>query len=257
MNWFNDPLDEKLKQQLRKSQTDFKLDQTGIKNHLMQSVEAYKQKPAITLPVRSRFPFWAHSLAIVVLFISSATLVFADSSKPGDSLFFLDKLQEKAVLTLPLPSEQKANIQANIVNERVHELQKLKTTPNKNEVKARAIEESELSVTKALESITEVKTKLEDRGKTKQAERINKVLIKLDGLAEKNEEEIEDIRNNWKEAKQQEKNIERADRSLKEIQRARLKLNINSDRSDNDSGNRDRNERSRSDRRDSEKNDRD
>ena len=227
MKWFNDEKLSRLQKQLKYTELDFKFDHQGVKNHLMQSIVEQKYSQAgsrAKFGMRRRVVSWAAGSLALVVFISSGTLAFADNSAPGDKLFFLDKFQEKIILSLPLPSEKRADVQAKIVTERMNELTELKKLENQSSIKLRAVKESEESVTRAIESVTTVKTELEKRGKSKQAEQLDSVLNRLDDLAGKQETEISEIKKKLKEKG----DVEKADKSLLEIKKARNKVRTNS-----------------------------
>ena len=106
--WFNG----KIVKMIRKSGTqNFKFEKEKTKLHLMQSIIHTPMKEKKQEESRPWFVLPKLKLGIAlasVLILLTGTFAYADSAKPGDKLFGLDKLQERMVLKLPLPAEKKA-----------------------------------------------------------------------------------------------------------------------------------------------------
>jgi hypothetical protein len=193
MKLFNlDKNNEKTIELLKKSQQDFRFDQDQVRARLMiqinsspQSLTEPESKPRLTWSYASAF-------AIVIVFVlSSGTLAYANNSNPGDKLFFLDKLTERAVLALPMPAANKARIQTNIVAERLEEINKIEPEDDNSQKSLRAVSESETDISEAVANITATKEKLLNKGNRKAADKLDEVLNKLEGLAEKHESKAE------------------------------------------------------------------
>src|SRR5258708_4734798 len=114
MIWFKDEKSEHLKKLLKHSQSQFRFDQSGIKNRLLTSLDTAKIE--LNHDHFIVFRIVKYSVVPVCLFLFiSASFAFASSSVPGDKLFFLNKLGEKIILNLPLSSQQNADIESKIV----------------------------------------------------------------------------------------------------------------------------------------------
>ncbi|OGE80770.1 MAG: hypothetical protein A3H72_02345 [Candidatus Doudnabacteria bacterium RIFCSPLOWO2_02_FULL_48_8] len=176
---------DKLKEMLKQSQRDFSFDQKAVK----QTVLAHAGTHQPVLLAKSYRLAWAYTFAALMLFIGlGTTLTYANTAKPGDRLYAMDTLHEQAILKLPLPAQTKAKIQANIAAERTAELNQIKITGNKVELKLKAVETSQQSLTQAVDKITENRAKFKLRGKEKSVHQMDAVLLKLEQLASEQEQ---------------------------------------------------------------------
>ena len=214
-----DNQDEKLTELLRQSKQDFRFDKDAVKFSLLNQIAAAPRTERSL--GRKLVPHYATAFVILLVFaLSGSTLAYANNSKPGDRLFFLDVAAEKSLMALPLPSTSKAKIQAGIVAERVDELVKIENDAKpRNKAQIKAVVESQSSLSQAVESIVKQQEKLETEGKDKNADELDEVLIRLEVLAEKQEENAEKIRSKVSEIREKEELESR----LMEIKKARKK----------------------------------
>lgn len=193
MKWFKSTKDEKLKQLLKTSGSDFQFDPTATKYRLMTSITDADQKPRPHFHL-GRVARYSLSFAAVVVFLSG-TFAFAFNSQPGDALFSLNKLGEQAVLNLPLSDEQKANVETYIVNSRLQALDQvqvknIESNSKMAEKNLAAIKETDDSFASAVENISKNQKTLQDSGKTQAAAKLNDKLNKLQIEAQKHEAAI-------------------------------------------------------------------
>jgi hypothetical protein len=191
---------EELIKLLKNSGSDFNFDPNSVKFRLLNSISEVGQKK----PVR-HFRFHrvlTYSVGFTGLVIAiSTTFAFASTSKPGDTLFGLNKFGENVVMKLPLSVEQKAKVQEYIVTNRLEALDQVKTKEEQPTAKTKAkklktIKETDESFVSAIDNITKNKKKLEASGKIKDAEKLEKVLEQLDAQAEKSEKRIRELEDN-------------------------------------------------------------
>jgi hypothetical protein len=214
---------------LKKSGQDFEFDRSQARTELLLSIDrrhlSSLEKDRLTIKYnRAALNFkMAFAMASLILFVGlGATFAIADTALPGDKLFALDQLQEKAVLKLPLPQQTRANIRANILAERVSELNKIQDLPDKEELKVKAVGATEQSLSKTIEDITENREKLRTSGKIKQAQKLNNVLDRLEKLAGEQEIQTDRIIKNISDQKLREE----ADGKLERIKQLKLKVRL-------------------------------
>jgi hypothetical protein len=220
---------KKITELLRDSKSDFKFNQSGIKNRLLASVENIHLHPKTFETVtKSNVRRWnaalASGLGVVVIF--SATLAYADLSNPGDKLYFLDQLSERLELKMPRSGEAKARLQERLVNERVTELNKIPAINNTDQtVRLRAIEESQQNLFNAVEETTRIRESLRSKGRDKAVKNIDEVLSNLGQLAEKQEQRVEE----FKKYTENENDVLKLEENLEAIKKAGLKARLESD----------------------------
>jgi hypothetical protein len=234
MGIFNNNHHKKVIELLQRMKVDFKFDQKGIKTRLLSNIEEQlMSSTADKIKNYNNKPFYARhkwavgfsTIILLVIFGSGVTLAQADVAKPGDKLYGLDQWHEKMLLKIPLPASQKAKMYANIIDERNQELDYLLKVKNHNRVKAEAVKTSQQSLNQAIEQVRSAGERLDERGKSRQADRVQEVLIRLEGLAAEQEQRVESL----KEIEDNQEIKSLLDEDLIEIKRARLRANITED----------------------------
>jgi hypothetical protein len=196
-NWFQKNEKQKLGSWL-KSEPGFKYDKTNVKQRLMMSVKHASQGEAEETFSWKTMPNWGVVLAALVIMLGSATFAYADQARPGDILFPVNKLNDKIILNLPFSAQTKARIQAQIVSKRLDALDQVtkddSSRPDNSlnrSKKLETIKESRISLTTAIQKVTEAKKMLEDNGNTTGAEALRQTLTHLEELAGQQEEKIQ------------------------------------------------------------------
>lgn len=191
---------------LKKSRQSFNFDQKGIKNRLMSEIQEQHMsntaEKVIKITHQSFFLRykWSLSLTAVMLLIAGTATAFvqADISKPGDTLYALDQWQESIMLKLPLPSQQKAKLEANIITERNEELDYLLNLQGKDELKTqelktKAVNQSVENLDRAYENVRAAQNNWTSKGKPDKAEKLGKVLDDIDKLADDQAKKIQNL----------------------------------------------------------------
>lgn len=211
-----DEQDNKTMNYLKRSRLDFKFGREDIKASLMAQISQEKQTPAFSWKTLS-LPYGAAMTIAVIFIVSSTAITYADGAKPGDKLFELDQMTEKAVLAIPMPSSSRAKFRANIVEERLAEMDVLQKEDNSTENEAAAVEQSQENLTQAVEKITQARKKMDQRGNQKAVEKLDLVLTKLEKLADEHE-----VRANrtLKKLKNDEERKFKVDEQINEIKKA-------------------------------------
>lgn len=191
--------DEQTIKLLKDSRLNFSFDKEATKGRLLNQIAHGEPEQSLVLPRRRVLSYSLSFAMIAVLIAASSTIAYANSSGPGDKLFFLDKLSEKAVIALPMPAPAKAKIEAGVAEERLNELDAIAEKIEKQDakqalVKTKAIEESQAALTQAIDNISEAQDKLDSKGNTEASKKLNSVLVKLESLADKNKETAEKIK---------------------------------------------------------------
>src|SRR3989344_4920983 len=110
--------DKEIEKLFRKTNRDFPFNSSLVKFKLMARIKNNADLAGYDMPKLNFMPSRAYAsgfaLALVVA-ATTATLAYADGSKPGDQLFPLDRFQEKILLKLPLPVEKRSVMEARIV----------------------------------------------------------------------------------------------------------------------------------------------
>ncbi len=218
MKLFRSNKDEELTKLLKNSSGEFRFDPEKVKYRLLSSIDQTNQKHPHHFKF-TRVIKYSVTFAGFVIVVSSS-FAFASNSKPGDKLFALNKAGEQVVLRLPMPSEQKAKVEAYIVTQRFEALDEVEV---QTEIRNLAtVRESDETLTSAIDRITENKKQLESRGKTKAAEKLETVLDKLQIAAEKQEKKIMELQEKTTD-KDSKKKIEE---HLKQIRKSREKAQL-------------------------------
>jgi hypothetical protein len=194
---------DRLMRLFKQSRVGFNFDKTGVKNRLLSSIEEHQLSLA-TRRVKefNRRPFLSrHRLAtalgtaILVAAGSGAALSRADISTPGDKLHSFDQFQEELLLKLPLSRAQKASIHAGMVEERNRELNQILGVEDQNNVKAQAVQESQILLNRAVDETRTAKEDSVRRGKKNDEQKFDDVLNRLESLAAEQEQRVTDLRN--------------------------------------------------------------
>lgn len=202
MNPFNPQHKEQLINLLRRSRTSFGFSQATVKTRLLGNIEELQMSSAerrVRELGHNSFlrRHWITSfltLALLVAIGSGATLAQADIAKPGTKFHVLDQLLEQFFLKLPLSESQKAKIQANIVDERNHELEYLIQNNGDSNLEFEAVKNSQESLNNAVEQVRSVREDMASAGKTRQAENLDTVLKRLEILAEEQEGQVRNLK---------------------------------------------------------------
>ncbi len=223
-NWKRLNRDEDLIHLLKQSKGSFRFDHQGIKYRLLSSINHADQKAIHGFQMTRVIRYSVGFAGFVV--ILSATFAFASSSKPGDKLFALNKAGEHVVLSLPMPVQQKAQMEVYIVNQRFEALDNIETkTVDMNIVgplepkKLQTVKESDESLNSAIEHVTLNKKQLESKGNVKAAAKLEAVLDQLQSIAEKRETKLRELKEKTSDEHQK---IE-IEAHLKQIQTSRKK----------------------------------
>ncbi len=122
------------------------------------------------------------------LSILGGTAFASNSAKPGDLLYPVKKAKEKIQINLSVSEEAKAKLQAKFGEERLKELNKIKSeisvhaTGTPANIKAKV--EAEGEVSNAITTLKEVQTKLEAKGNTTAAAAIGETIVRLQAKEE-------------------------------------------------------------------------
>jgi hypothetical protein len=193
--WFKSDKKEVIAKLLAQASADFRFDKNAIKYRLLSSIKQSDQKPVAGFKFNRVIKFGALTAGFVI-FLSGA-FAMASNSEPGDKLFILNKAGEKVILSLPISDQQKAQVQAYIVTDRLETLDQVEVETKQNTKaetkKLESIKESEETLTTAIDNISEKKIELESKGQTKSAEKLEDVLDQLQTKAEKREAKIKEI----------------------------------------------------------------
>jgi len=183
-------------EQLQKSRTDFTFDKGAVKSRLFNSIVNNVSDSRSGVSNRMfQFKFAVFSLA-ALLFISS-TLAFANQSRPGDTLYFLDEWRERVYLSLPQPETSRVELQTAFAEERIKEISELYITgPVLNETQLKASENASQSLVNAINHAAATQLQLVNKGKDKSVEKVTRSLERLDQLAESEERRLEEIAGN-------------------------------------------------------------
>ncbi len=191
---------------LKKSRADFAFDKTGVKNRLMAELQEEQLNSAmkrVRLTEKRSFIFehkWSLALSVVLFFVAGSATAFvqADAANPGDSLYTLNRWRDAVMVRLPLPSEQKARIQADIVQERNEELDYLLNLPEESnpeirEIRVQAVDRSVENLDRAIERTQKAQNTFTTDGETEKAERMREALKELGELTDEQQKKIESL----------------------------------------------------------------
>ncbi len=185
MTWFKNHQEEKIKLLLRESRQDFRYDHESTRLKLLQNLNHYPQPASHThVWIMAKYAL----VAACFVFLFSATLAFTSNAKPGEKLFTLNKWGEQMILRLPLPEEQKMNIENNIVTKR---LEALDIVEKENKI-LETVKESDETLNAAVEKIIINKAKIAV-GDDEKTEKLDEALERLDAQAALREQKIKDL----------------------------------------------------------------
>ncbi|HYE22561.1 MAG TPA: hypothetical protein VD998_03160 [Verrucomicrobiae bacterium] len=219
-------LDPKTKQdlieKLQKSRMSFGFNKSGVRNRLMMSID---QHQTVVSEIKHNHGFrFVLGSALAVVLMTIGTFAYADSTMPGDKLYFLDQFQEKLALKFPRSAESKVQLQAEILDERVKELGEIpKVEDLTDELRLKAVEESKKSLIDAIDRTSELKQNVNLKNRSKSD--LNKLLIDLEKIAEKQESEVNHIRER---SLDQETKLE-LEKNLEDIKKARMRARLESE----------------------------
>src|SRR3989344_8745919 len=229
MNPFNFKPDNDLTKMLKQSQQDFRFDQEKVKARLDYSLRAVP----IWAPSHRFFTIRIVRYSVVtasMLIFVSATFVFASNAKPGEKLFALNKFGEQVLLSLPLTMDQKAQLHTHIVTNRLNALSQIQTADVTSQLER--VKESDESIHAAIQAISTNKEKLQTRGQTTSAQKLDKVLNQLDDLAAQHEQRIKIFETTVNDQKTRDKIDARLHEIKKARHKARLELKIDTENED-------------------------
>jgi hypothetical protein len=203
MIFFNSNKSNDLIKLLRASRQDFNFDQKRVKLRIEEHLSSGPSPVKKSLPfVSISFPrFGVFNCAVglaTILLLATGTLAAASSARPGDKLFGLNKFREQLLLTLPFSPETRAQLQANIVVERLKALDDLPTSGSQTQAqlelkKFETVSETDASLTQAAEVLLKIEDDLKIKGNPQAAEKIRSVLTNMIDRAEKSEATLDKI----------------------------------------------------------------
>ena len=189
MKWLKSKTEQGLTKLLKHGSGDFRFDPKNIRHRLMASIEQTKPHPIKHFRLNRVFKFSASFAGFVL--IVSATFAFASNQVPGDKLFALNKAGESVILSLPMRAEQRAQVRDYIVDQRFEALDAVNLAPGTKSLET--IKESDESFMRAVQEISKNKQKLEAKGKTKQAAKLEVILDNLQKKAADREKIIQKL----------------------------------------------------------------
>src|SRR5579872_2469837 len=125
MKWFDLQVNQKLLDQLKKSDIGFKFDPNISKHRLMLNLTHMPPMRKYSGMKIHHLLKYASVTAGVILVVSGSLVYAATNTKPGDKLFGLNKFGQQVILSLPLSAQTKASFQAKIVTSRLNDLDQL------------------------------------------------------------------------------------------------------------------------------------
>jgi hypothetical protein len=231
----NKQQDQKLAVLFACSKPGFLFDSKKNNARLMASIASVELAPASGRGFRAILKPATATLVLAIMITS--TLAYANTSTPGDLLYFLDIVQEDVLLTMPLPNESRAAIKTKIAEERSQELSHLKEQNGSVpiEVQITTAEKAQRILTEAVEDASRVKQQSEQRGKDKTVKNMDKVMARLQQAALEQETALEKIRS-AQTNKPSAQNMERLKLNLEQIKTARERLDHELGRVDDNDG---------------------
>ncbi len=176
-----------------------------LKTRVMAAIRLVPQDSAYVAKqekVSAKNRIWLPKLAFSVLagvVFLSGTVFASGYSLPGDVLYPVKKAKEKLELQLTPAGQPKALIMAKQAEERLHELSDIKSIPAQpgnaeklSKQKEEARVQANIEVSTAVESLTQVKKDLEDKGNAQAAENVNTAIVRLVAKAKTEDIEVED-----------------------------------------------------------------
>lgn len=187
-----------IKSTLQKAQGDFKFDKLNIKKTLLRNIEEHQLTSAMDIvnKIKSRSFIKRHQISSIIIgafFVTTSSaiaLTHTNLSNPGGKLHILDQMEEQVLLNLPLPENQRVNLQARILEERSKELDYIIQAQDENNVKMEAIKESQDFLNSAVDRARTAKEDSAHSGKPSQEAKYNKALNRLELIAEEQEKQV-------------------------------------------------------------------
>ncbi len=209
-----------------RQQVDFKFNSDGIKNRLLTSMKNESVSSTHEFPQPMRSWKMTFGSGMIVFFAALGTLSYADSTKPGDKLYFLDQWQEQVALKIPQSVQSKSKLKSDLIDERLQEIKKLEnTTEDAQNLKIETINRTQQNIIETVDETADIKHDLQNNGRNKSVNQVNNVLMQLENLAQEQETQIEELQKNTKNEKDQ----EQFETNLQAIKKARLKARLESE----------------------------
>jgi hypothetical protein len=180
-------------QSLKQSSWDFPFDQAGIKSRLMLSIAMQPQPEKAGWNIRRLLvPLSVSSASIAVILILTTTLAYASNTVPGDDLYFLNSMQEKIALTLPLPAEQKADIRLGYVYQHIDEVSRVQN--RSTEVQIKTLKQSQQIITETIDKTVTAEQTLRQKGKNQSADSLNRDLNEVQAITDQHLQRLEQLK---------------------------------------------------------------
>jgi len=146
------------------------------------SESRYKERQRSVFNQLTPKPMIAIVIAAIILLTGSGTVIASDFSRPGDTLFGLDQAAERTRLAVTFGDQARARVRADIAEEREQERLEL-LEDNDSEHAQEAEKLANEALTQAIETISEVRLKLEEKGNPgKAVEALAEVEVRLRGI---------------------------------------------------------------------------
>ncbi len=221
--------DETLVKLLKQARLEFIFDPSKSKSRLMQTL-AYAEQNREAAKSLGLFVFRYGMMAIGLVLVVSGGVIYASTgSEPGDTLFAINKLEDRIILSLPIGDLKKADYQTHIASNRLESLSKVELKIDTTELQVETqrletVKESNLSLNNAIDSISAKKLAFEAAGKLEQAAQMSLVLGKLANIAGQYELKFESLESGTKNEKIKESIREH----LAELKKTRVKAEMQS-----------------------------
>lgn len=174
------------------------LDPAARERILARVLQEFRQVTQATSEGRTRYVPMQHAFrqqpsllfktvaAALVLALGIGTTVAAEGARPGDPLYRWERGVEQVRLGMTVGGEARAKFEATIAEEREQELQELKNEKSKSAPAAE--QETTKALEEAIETVTEVQQKQEQKGNERAAETLHKVQERLKELQKRHRE---------------------------------------------------------------------
>lgn len=206
---------------IRSGRADFPFDREGVKNRLLQSIASAPRTAPKTFGWslgRLLAPLAVGAVSFGLILATTSAMTYASNTVPGDNMYFLNTFQEKLVLTLPLPQEQKSDMRFGFTYKHLNEVSQVQD--RSKDIQIKTLKQSRDFVTETIEQAVTSEQSLRQQGKTRSAENVTKNLTSFEAVAEQHVKKLEQIREDIKTDSEIKKEIEE---HLKEIKNARQK----------------------------------
>ena len=129
-------------------------------------------------------------------------------------------------LKIPQSVQSKSKLKSDLIDERLQEIKKMESaTEDVQNLKLETINRTQQNIIETVDETANIKHNLQNNGRTKSVNQVNNVLIQLENLAQEQETQIEELRNNTKNDKEH----EQFEANLQAIKKARLKARLESE----------------------------